>query len=297
MAVEFEPTTQHIQQGLAATLSVTFYADGVVADPDVTTVTITRLDGTAIATDAATSGSGAAARTYALTSVQTADLDILTVAWDSATYGTVEQTVEITGGVLFTIREARAYDNGAMASAATYPTATIEEARARVTDEFKRICGVSFVPRIERVTLDGAGDDWLFLPRLRVLAVRDIEVLDTTDGTWTAYTVDELADVQILDLGRVRRLDGTTFVSGRQNVRVTYEHGWRQPPLAIRQAALAVLRFTLVPGNFSERAISLSSEFGTTQLSTPNPERGRYYGLPVVDAVIDRYVEKVPVVG
>ena len=106
--IEGEPMTQQIVQGAAATLSITVYADGVLADPGVTTVTIARLDGSAVATDAATTGTGAAAREYALTAAETAALDVLAVTWQTANHGVLRQVVEIVGGVLFTIRQARA---------------------------------------------------------------------------------------------------------------------------------------------------------------------------------------------
>jgi hypothetical protein len=46
-----------------ATISNSWYEDGVIADPGVVTVDIARADGTALVTDGATSGTGAAART------------------------------------------------------------------------------------------------------------------------------------------------------------------------------------------------------------------------------------------
>jgi len=292
MAVEFEPTTQHIQQGLAATLSVTFYVDGVVADPGVTTVTITRLDETAIVTDAATSGSGAAARTYALAAQ--VDLDILTVSWTSATYGTLTQSVEVVGGVLFTFRQARTFDGGALANTTTYTTAAIGQARQAIAEEFEQVCGVSFVPRLTRETIDGAGQDWAFISHLDATNVRAVEVLDDVTGTWAAYTPAELADVQILDAGRIRRRDGTTFATGRQNVRVSYEHGYARPPAGIVEAALLYLRFRMVSSNLGSRTISASNEYGSEQYWTPGYSgRGSAINeLPFVDKVLRQYMQR-----
>lgn len=295
--VEIEPTTEQIQRGMAAALAVTFYVDGVAADPGVTTVTVTRLDGTAIVTGAATSGSGAAARTYALAG-QT-DLDILTVTWTSAMYGDAQQTVEVVGELLFTLRQARAFDGGALANTATYTTDAIGQARQAIAEEFEQVCGVSFVPRLTRETIDGAGRDWLFLSHLDASAIRAVEVLDSGTGAWTAYTPAELADVQILDAGQIRRMDGTTFVSGRQNVRVTYEHGYARPPAGIVEAALLYLRFRMVSSNLGSRTISASNEYGSEQYWTPGYSgRGSAINeLPFVDKVLRQYMQRRVVVA
>jgi len=294
MVVEFEPQSEHILRGAAATLAVTFYADGVASDPGVTTVTVTRLDGTAIVTDGATATGATGVRTYALAAEHTAELDILTVAWDSATYGVVEQTVEIVGGFLFSIRQARAADGGALANTSTYPTDAIEQARQAIAEEFETVCGTSFVPRLTRQTIDGAAADWLFLPHLDVTAVRNVEVLDTADGSWTAYTAGELADVQVLDAGRIRRLDGSTFARGRQNIRVTYEHGHELVPVSITEAALLYLRYRLVGSNLGSRTISATNEYGSEQYWTPGYSgRGSAINeIPFVDKVLRQHMQR-----
>lgn len=298
MAVEIEPTTEQIQRGLAATLAVTFYADGVVADPGVTTVTVARLDGTVIATGAATSGTGAAARTYALAAQS--DLDILTVTWTSATHGAVGQTVEVVGDLLFTLRQARAFDGGALANTTTYTTDTIEQARVRITNDFARICGVSFLPRVERAVLSGCGGTELLLPQLRVTAVRSIETRATAESAWTAVAAGDLAAVRIAIGGVLSVPSGID--RGVANVRATYEHGWEQPPEQIRAAALLVLRHTVVPDDIGPRVTSLTSELGTTAYATAGRVGNLWsafphYGIPQVDATLARYSERVPAVG
>lgn len=298
MVVEFEPQSEHILRGAAATLEVTFYADGVVADPGVTTVSVTRLDGTAIVTGAATSGAGAAARTYALGAEHTAELDVLTVAWDSATYGTVEQTIEIVGAFLFTLREARAWDSGTLANTATYPAMAIEDARQAITDEFERVAGVSFIPRIRQATVDGDGTSGLFLPDIRVRAIRRVETLDPATLAWAAYTADELATVALAGVGRIS-LSAGTFPAGRANVRVTYETGYDAPPAPVRDAALAYLRYRLVGANLQSRAISATNDYGSEQYWTPGLSgRGTAMNpLPHVDMVLRQYGARRPVIA
>jgi hypothetical protein len=70
-------SVQRIVRGRSATLTHTFYSDAAATDPspDVTTVTITRADGTAVVTAAATTEAGTGVVTYTVTPAQTALLD------------------------------------------------------------------------------------------------------------------------------------------------------------------------------------------------------------------------------
>lgn len=298
-SVEIEPTVQQIVRGTTPTLSVEFYVDGVLADPGVTTVSVVGLDGSAIVTDAATGGAGAAARTCTLAE-PLADLDELTVTWESAAYGAHTQTVEVVGELLFSLREARQTDGGAMQSVTSYPTAMLEQARIRIGDDFERICGVAFMPRVRQAVLSGRGGCELLLPDIRVLAVRSIETRAADAAAWTAIDAGDLANVRVLP-GGVLRLS-TALERGQANVRVTYAHGWARVPEEIRRAALIALRHTVVPDEVGFRVTSLTGEMGTTAYATAgrvtNPWSAfSYYGIPPVDATLARYSERVPAVG
>ena len=274
---------------------------GVTVDPGTVLVTVTRLNGTAVVTDAATtSGSGAAARTYTLTSSHTALLDTLTVTFASASLSqSVSETVEVVGALLFTEAEARAFDGGAMSNQSTYTDAAIEEARARITDQFETICGVSFVPRYRLDTFNGLGGAYLLLPRQKVTAIRSVEYRSSGAATWTAYDSDDLADLYIEPWGELLRESRGTFLSGRRNIRVGYEHGFTTPPYDVKRAALMALKYELVPSNVDPRAISISSEVGSTQLWTPGISgRGTaIHPLPEVDRVLKLHSYTVPVVA
>lgn len=279
----------------ATTKTVTAAFD---ADPGTVTVTITRLDGTAVVTDATTTASDND-RSYPLSAAQTADLDTLSLAFTSDDLGTITETVEVVGALLFTVAEARAFDGGAMQLTSTYPTATIEEARARITDQFETICGVSFVPRYRLDILSGIGTEDLMLPRMKVTDVRSIEYRDSGSTTWTAYDADDLADVYIEDYGWLLRESRGTFVSGRRNIRVGYEHGYATVPLDIKRAALMAVKHELMKSNVDPRAISISDEMTTTQLWTPGiSARGSaIHPLPEVDRILKLYMYTVPVVA
>jgi hypothetical protein len=193
------------------------------------------------------------------------------------------------GEFLFSITEARA-----LAGIGTNSTATeIAAKRAQILGEFERITGRAFVPRYRYARYGGDGTALLFLHLAPLLSVRSLETY--SGGTWTAYDADELADV-IVDWSTLRRDTYGVFTSGYRNLRVGVEYGYEQTPGDIKEAALTVCRYKLLEGNQTERALSMTTEFGTVQISTPNPERNRWYGLPLVDSVLAEY-QREPVIA
>jgi hypothetical protein len=55
-----------------------------------------------------------------------------------------------------------------------------------------------------------------------------------------------------------------------------------------------VTRYLFAGDILSQRTISMSGEFGTTQLATVNPARGWHYGLPRADGILEEYSERTP---
>lgn len=288
-----------LRRSNAAQLSATFYdSAGDVANPGTVTVDITREStGAAVVTDGATSGTGAAARTYTLAADNTADLDVLTVTWSgtvSAADVTITQTCEVVGDWLFTIDEARAAH--ADLTEADYPDATVQAIRERITEWFEQICGVSFVERYRRVVVSGDGSCELLLPgAMRVSALRRAEERAAGAASWTALSADDLADVLVEPYGLLVRETTGVWTSGRRNWRLCYEHGWEQVPEAIKHAAIRVLLSQVFPTNHSDRALSETNQMGTFRLAAPDARQwGRWFGLPLVDATLAQYSERVP---
>lgn len=286
--------------GSAGTLTMSWYSDGTIADPGVTTVGVVNDAGaTVIASGTATTGTGAAARSVAFTSTHTANLDRLTATWTSANYGASTAIVEVVGAWLFTIVEAQTFDNSAVSNARPAITAAmIEEARVRILDEFEEKTGVAWVPRYRRDIHNGDGHPWLYLPTGRVRAIRSAEYRTFGAATWTALSVDELADLYYETWGRLHRESLGTFTSGSRNWRIAYEHGADGPTGDIKRAALMAARYELVPSSLTDRAISISNDMGTTNLFTPGiSSRGQaVHELPYVDRVLRAHDERVPVV-
>lgn len=288
MAEVSAATSPHIVRDSAVTVTVTFDAD-----PGSTTVAVTALDGSVVvASGAAGTTATATERTVALTGTHTADLDTLTATWTTTNLGTLTTRHEVVGAHLFSVAEARATST-ALASTSNYPTAKIEAVRAQILDEFERITGRAFVPRFHYARYPGDGTAYLSLHTMPLLSVRSVETYSS--GAWTAYDEDELADV-IVEWSALRRDAYGYFTAGYRNVRVGVEYGYEQTPGDIKEAALTVLRYKLLEPNQTERALSQTTDMGTIQLSTPNPERNRWYGLPLVDAVLAEY-QRVPVIA
>lgn len=286
---------QRILAGTPATLRVTFSEDGSAANPGACTVSIARLDGSLVTPEPVSAEVDTGYEvTYDLAAAHTADLDVLTVTWVSDNLGTVVTTAEIVGAHLFTVTEARAFDNAALSDPTQFPTAAIEEARSRIEDAFEEICGVSFVPRLGRVDLSGNGSLLLMLP-LDAYAIRSVET--RSGGVWTAFSSDELDDLILEPWGGLTRERRGVWPRGTRNVRVTYEHGYAQVPLEIKRAGLTLLKAQLRGSDLDPRATSFSDGLGTYRLVTEGLTRGAWFSIPEVNAILARYERKVPVVG
>ena len=301
-------------KGSPETLQATWYLNGSVSDPGVTTIGIVNAYGTTIlAAGTATTTPSTGVREYALTAALNANVDLLTVTWTTANFGTLTQIVEVVGRHLFTIVEARAYrpigagSTGTMADQTAYTQAAIERERARILDEWDRqILGYSLVPRYELVTLDGceAWDRGRRLPLLRsdgtpaqrVRSLRSIETREPGASTWTAMSASDLALVVVTPDGDLFLEAGDYWVAANQNVRVGYEHGLTTPPVEAKGAALTLLAYLLVPSNLSSRELQQNTQFGTINLATAG-RYGDWYGIPSVDSVLDRLCRRVPVAG
>lgn len=194
---------------------------------------------------------------------------------------------------IFSVAEARAFvyqGQTPLASAVTYPDALIEETAERITEDFARICDVSFVPVTGATAiLDGHGDPHLALPDARVTAITAVESWD--GSAWVASGLT----YRLMDDGSL--LGDARWPYGRANLRVTYDHGYAEPPAAIKRAALILAVNQLVTTNSNDRATQVATEEGTYNLAVAGWRAQAYYGIPVVDSVLARYSERGPLVG
>lgn len=280
------------------TISHTFYVDETATDPTGTpTYAIVDANGTAVQSGNATVVGGSTGRVTVVLASQSA-LKRLTVTWTATVSGTsVVETdyVEIVGGFFFTLAQGRASD-ASLSDTTKYPTADLITKRLEVEVECETICDRSFVPRYERVVLDGTGTSSLLLKMsdpVRSIAdirtIRAVTMAPQLDETFVAFTAAELAALSPQPDGTLVRIDGDIFTAGLRNVIVELEYGLDGAPADLVTASLTRLRSrlnlnkTAVP----DRATSYSlGEHGVYRISMP----GKYEtGLPEVDAVYTRY--------
>jgi hypothetical protein len=291
--VEVPPASTQILKNTQATLSVVFssgYADAAV------TATVTNPLGSVVSTGAATKDNGNTGRyTYVLP--PQVDVASLTITWSGA-FGGVTQSLQfyldIVGAVLFTIADARAFGKTTdLSNATTYPDQMIADARARVTDLFRRYCGVSFIPRYDHWQFDGRFQEALYIPN----AKRVSKLLSVTING-VALSAPDLALCVLQPSGILyRSASYYGFWSSwqRNSIDVEYEHGWQQPPPQISHEALVTVWAELTTSQLADRFLTFQNEFGITRMSTPDWSAGRPTGIPRVDAVLNAYCQCSPV--
>jgi hypothetical protein len=295
--VAVRPTAlTRIQQGSAGTLAAIWLLDETPTDSS-TPVTYAVVDATGASVDSGTA-THAATGLYTFVLAGQPQLAALTITW-SATIGGAAATqttyAEIVGGFFFSLAEARGSDD-TLADTTLYPLADLVAARLAVETECEFICDRAFLPRYDRMVLDGTGTDRLLL-RLSdpdrsiadVRTVRSVKMANTVDGTFTAFTAAELAALTVTSDGMLVRTSGAIFTEQRANVVVEVEYGQDRPPADLVLAAKTRFR-TLLNYNKSgipDRASSFTvTDGGTFRLDMPGPGKT---GIPTVDAVYGRY--------
>ena len=289
-------TLTRIAKNAAGTLACTFLLDESPAD-STTTVTYAVVDaaGNAVASgNAASAGSG----TYTFVLPAQAALNALTVTWSGTVGGsatTVTTFAEIVGGFLFTLQQGRNSDD-VLEDPQQYPTADLVAARLEVEAECETICDRAFVPRYDRIVVDGSGTREILLRHsdpvrsaADVRTIRSVQMAAGPDGTFTSFTVGQLADLAPTADGKLVRAGGDSFTEGRNNVIIELEYGLDRPPADLVRAVLTRFRTQLNvnKSGVPDRASSFTmTDGGTFRLDMPGPFKT---GVPFVDAVYGRY--------
>jgi len=197
---------------------------------------------------------------------------------------------------LFSIAEARAFNNGKLNDASTYTRTAITEAEDRIRDQFTDICGVYFYPTSVSEYLDGTGRNSIMVSKNEVTAVTacicyssDMTVSETFDAT-------DITNLAIDEGGVIYRRQGGVFIYGHKNIYITYTCGYTSVPADIKRAALMVCLNELTFSNISDRSTSFSDGNMTFQLATAG-RTNQWYGLPMVDSVLQRHNRTLPGLG
>jgi hypothetical protein len=274
------------------TLTHTFYVDETPTDASgAVTATLKRLDGTTVTSGTATHPGPTGVYTFVIP--EQATVDTLTLDWSGTLAGavvSVRDHVEVVGGFLFGLAEARAAHTS-LADTTAYPSSLLAAKRLEVEQECERICRRAFVPRFARVTLSGNDQDRLPLPNLdgRGSEIRSIRAVEVDGTAWAAGDVTALG---FTDFGTIKRPGGALWPAGTGNIVVEYEHGLDYPPSELSEAAILRLRSRIAMplSGVPDRAVSFTvTEGGTFRLSMPGKQQT---GIPDVDAVYERHTRQ-----
>jgi hypothetical protein len=285
--------TIQIAAGTSATIQETFYSGGTPTDLDtgVPVVTVTKPDGTTIASGTVSHVGAAGSGVYQFVLASLADPTILSITWTGTIGGqpqTLRSTVEVIGTYLFTIPDLRAVRVGgtpnAFTDTAAWPASLLAARRAEVTDDFANRTGWSFVPRFAREVLDG-GSGQLVLAHLKASKLLSV----TVNGVAQSLSGWTLRPSGVLEATSAYGW-GTAPVWGRSNVVIEYVHGFDSPPPAVSSAGLARAAMLLLPSGTST-ASSWTTPDGTTYTYDA---AGRalgtgtnHYGVPAIAEVLN----------
>lgn len=287
-----------VTRNRAATVAHVFYVDETATDPTGTpTYTVVDANGATIQSGNATADGGGTGR-VSFTLASQAALKRCTVTWTAtiagATVVEIDQ-LEVVGGFFFTLAEGRDSDES-LSSTSKYTTADLVARRTSVELECEDICDRAFVPRYDRIVLDGTGTSQIILrhsmPNRSVADIRTlrrIAVATDLDETFSDLSAAEIASVAWSDDGTLTRTDGLVFYEGRRNVVVEFEFGLDAPPVDLVDGSLLRFRSRLnfPHSGIHDRATSYSlGDMGVLRLDTAGAYKT---GLPEVDAVYGRH--------
>ena len=190
---------------------------------------------------------------------------------------------------LFTVAEARAFDQGQLVSVSDYPDIAIQTAAAEAKEFLEETCRVNFELTTHTEYLNGDGSDWLFLTWPKVTSVASV----TVDGV--AFTAEEM-DTDDYDLGLavdaemgiLTRRCGY-FAKGWSNVVVVYEAGWTAVPALIKRAALWVALGDLVVTTTPYDATDFSAGDVSYGFARADGYNGNWHKNPEVAKAIRMY--------
>lgn len=288
---------QRVLVGNDATTRTTFYSGDTPADAtgDVT-VTVTRDDGTVLAGGTATNASTGVYEFDLADATHTSRLDVLTVTWAGLIAGSTQvktTQVEVVGGFYVELGEIRSLPK--LGDSGKFPLEALEDARNWFETLAEEHCGVAFVPRYARDLVDGNDRYELLLNRLYPRSLIGV----TVDGVTTSTTGWQLYPSGRLSRDHLGSFAVPTSTTIGRNIAVSYTHGYDRPPADLRDVALLAIRDKLLAdreGREAGRVLSQTNEFGgTTRFALPGSDRPT--GIPDVDTVLNRYVERVPVIG
>jgi hypothetical protein len=154
-----------------------------------------------------------------------------------------------------TIPEIRALPN--LGDITKFTDAELADARDWFETIFERHTGMAFVPRTATERLDGRYAT-IMLKHWPVIAVTAVRSYTSATG-YTAFTVDELADLKVDPTGEIKRYAAGAWPG---DVELDYIHGQAAPPADIKDAALVAIRQKLLRDQSGDRG---NRQYGVAQ--------------------------------
>lgn len=250
--------------------------DGEPADPAGTlTCTISRADGSVVATDRATATGVGGERTCALTTAEAQTLDVLQAVWHDDGVARATTYHRVVGGFLYSIT-----DLARRAGISTnFDDAELRAERDRITDLIEGVIGVSFCPVYDLEERRAPGRCEI-ITRRPLRAIRSM-TLDGATVTTSAMYIDPGQGV----------IDARFTVCGWMTLGI--EHGEDAAPSDLRDAAMIASADALLRkwNALGPRVRSVSDGMGVTQQFSYAGDR-HPTGIDEVDAVIMRIADQ-----
>jgi hypothetical protein len=248
------------------------------------TVTVTTLDGTALAAPAVTNLADPGLYTCELTPTHTADVDRLAVTWTGVASGNTQvyrQHVDVVAAHYVEVWDLRQGEG--LADPVKFPTETLTRVRDLWEAAVDDVIQSSFTTRAAREVLDGRGVETVRTRWAHVTSVRSV----TIDGS-----VETPADFEGVAWGAIRHRSGVfPRPTGEGNVEVVYEYGLGVVPGDLVEELARAMRSKLLSARsgVGPDTLSRSVDGIVERLATPDFGRGRPTGLLLLDSILARY--------
>jgi hypothetical protein len=268
-----------ILKGTPATISAQWFDADSPADPGSVTVMVSRADGIVLVASTAAAGSSTNPRTFVLTTTHTAQVDVLTAAWVSATHGTVTTYHPIVGGFYVDLNTLR---NSGLADETKFPDAALADGRWWWHDLVDNYCTQSFVPsyRLQSHYRTVATDPLVLdRPHVRQILSATLDGAAVDTSTWTP-----------LRSGEIITPYGVNPTVGPGMLQISYEHGHDYPDRVLYDAGIIAIadHVQVKRAGGASRQMIISNQYGTARHSYAGTGRGT--GIPDVDAVLNRRI-------
>ena len=272
-----------VLQNTPNVIYVEMYVGETLTDADGTvTVTVKNALGVTIATGNATNEPSSVGL-YSFALPAQSQVSLLTVTW-AGTFGgnagSVIQEYQVVGKFLFSLADLRAMDG--LDNVTEFPTTKLISVRDEVNDLFIGYCHTAWGNTYRRQTIDTIYSDRVFTDRGPLTEVISV----TCNGSAVTPSGFDRA-------GEIRG----SFVPGFQNTVVEYVYGHETLDRFVSRAGLRLALYWLLNNESSipDRARMLTTEWGTWQLT--NATEDFITGLPEVDAILNRFNERVPTIA